>query len=311
MRHRVRPSFLPRLNERLAAVRLNKRLAAGVGAALLVSGAATGTAVALTGNDSHSATQASAVASTQAAARAATDAANRSEQRAALNAKAAADAKAKADAAAKAKAAAAAKAKAQAQAAAAAKAKAAAAAKAKAQADAAAHAKAAQAKAQAQAAAQAKAQAQAAAKAEAQAQAQAAAKAEAQARAAAAAKANAAAAAAAATPTYSNDLSGWIAQAQAVLAAHGDHVPPAAAIEARAMTESSGNPSAVNNWDSNAVAGTPSKGLMQVIDPTFATYALPGHMDIMNPVDNIIAAVRYANATYGAFENIAYGKSGY
>jgi SLT domain-containing protein len=31
----------------------------------------------------------------------------------------------------------------------------------------------------------------------------------------------------------------------------------------------------------------------------------------MNPVDNIVAAVRYANATYGAFENIAYGTSGY
>ncbi|WP_051944467.1 lytic transglycosylase domain-containing protein [Streptacidiphilus rugosus] len=281
MRNRIRTS-LASTNKRLAAVRLNKRIAAGVGAALLVSGAATGTAVALTGNDSHSATQASAVASTQAAARAATDAANRSEQRAALNAKAAADAKAKADAAAKAKAAAAAKAKAQAQAAAAAKAKAAAAAKAKAQAQAAAQAKAAAAaKAQAAAAAQAKAQA-----------------------AAAAAKA-------AATPVYSNDLSGWIAQAQAILAADGDHVPPAAAISARAMTESSGNPNAINNWDSNAAAGTPSKGLMQTIDSTFATYALPGHTDIWNPVDNIVAAVRYANATYGAFENIAYGSNGY
>ncbi|MEY9876372.1 hypothetical protein ABH931_005882 [Streptacidiphilus sp. MAP12-33] len=115
----------------------------------------------------------------------------------------------------------------------------------------------------------------------------------------------------AATPSYGNDLSGWVAQAQAVLAANGDHVPSAAAIEARAMTESSGNPSAVNNWDSNAAAGTPSEGLMQTIVPTFDTYALPGHNDIWNPVDNIVAAVRYANATYGAFENIAYGTYGY
>jgi soluble lytic murein transglycosylase-like protein len=115
----------------------------------------------------------------------------------------------------------------------------------------------------------------------------------------------------AATPSYGNDLSGWIAQAQSVLAAHGDHVPSAAAITARAMTESSGNPSAINNWDSNAAAGTPSIGLMQVIQPTFRTYALPGHNDIWNPVDNIIASVRYANATYGAFENIAFTKSGY
>jgi hypothetical protein len=117
--------------------------------------------------------------------------------------------------------------------------------------------------------------------------------------------------ASAATPADGNDLSGWVAQAQSILAAHGDHVPPAAAIEARAMTESSGNPSAVNNWDSNALAGTPSEGLMQTIVPTFNTYALPGHTDIWNPVDNILAAVRYANATYGAFENIAYGTNGY
>ena len=33
--------------------------------------------------------------------------------------------------------------------------------------------------------------------------------------------------------------------------------------------ESGGNPNAINNWDSNAAAGMPSKGLMQTIDPTF------------------------------------------
>jgi soluble lytic murein transglycosylase-like protein len=278
MRPRIRVS-LAQVNQRLAATRLNKRVTAGIGAALLVTGAATGTAVALTGNDSGT-THIAAAASTQAAAaRPTANTANRSEQRAPLAAQSAAAAKAAADA--KAKADAAAKAKAEAAAQAAAQAKAAAAAKAAAQAKA-------QQQAQAQAAAAAKAKADAAAKA-----------------------AAAAAAAKAAQPVYANNLSGWIAEAQAILAAHGDHVPPAAAIEARAMTESSGNPSAINNWDSNAAAGTPSKGLLQVIDPTFATYALPGHMDIWNPVDNIIAGVRYANATYGAFENIAYGKSGY
>ena len=40
------------------------------------------------------------------------------------------------------------------------------------------------------------------------------------------------------------------------------------------QSESSGNPNAINNWDSNAKAGIPSKGLMQVIDPTFRSYAL-------------------------------------
>ncbi|WP_052442422.1 hypothetical protein [Streptacidiphilus neutrinimicus] len=287
MRPRIRLNLV-QLNKRLATTRLNRRVTAGIGAALLVTGAATGTAVALTGNDSPAHT--AAAASTVAAARPTTDSANRSEQRAPLasqSAQAAAAAKAKADADAKAKADAAAKAKAAADAAA----------KAKAQQ---------QAQAQAAAAAKAKAQQQA------QAAAAAKAKAQQQAQAQAAAKAAAAAAAAkAAQPVYANNLSGWIAQAQAVLAAHGDHVPPAAAIQARAMTESSGNPLAVNNWDGNAAAGTPSEGLMQTIQPTFNAYALPGYTDIWNPVDNIIAAVRYANATYGAFENIAYGTQGY
>src|SRR5690606_6743137 len=41
----------------------------------------------------------------------------------------------------------------------------------------------------------------------------------------------------------------------------------------RMQQESGGNPNAINNWDSNARRGTPSKGLMQVIDPTFNAYA--------------------------------------
>lgn len=42
-------------------------------------------------------------------------------------------------------------------------------------------------------------------------------------------------------------------------------------------TESNGNPNAVNNWDINAKNGTPSKGLLQVIDPTFRQYAGYSH----------------------------------
>jgi hypothetical protein len=53
----------------------------------------------------------------------------------------------------------------------------------------------------------------------------------------------------------------------------------------------------------NKVAkGTPSKGLMQCIDPTFQAHKLPGHGDIYNPVDNIIAGVRYTFDRYGGFE---------
>ncbi|GEO26226.1 hypothetical protein AAC03nite_20110 [Alicyclobacillus acidoterrestris] len=76
------------------------------------------------------------------------------------------------------------------------------------------------------------------------------------------------------------------------------------ALEQIAMHESSGNPYAINLWDSNAKAGTPSKGLMQVIDSTFAQYALPGHTDIWNPVDNAAAAIRYMDARYGSIGNV-------
>jgi hypothetical protein len=116
-------------------------------------------------------------------------------------------------------------------------------------------------------------------------------------------------AASAATPA--NNLNGWVAQAQAVLRAHGDSVPSAGAIEARAMTESSGNPLAQNHWDNNQALYGGTYGLMQLIEPTFKTWALPGHTDIMNPVDSIIASVRYANHTYGSFDKIAYTKHGY
>jgi len=65
-------------------------------------------------------------------------------------------------------------------------------------------------------------------------------------------------------------------------------------------TESSGNPEAINNWDSNAAKGTPSKGLLQTIDPTYQQYKLPGAGDDpFNPQDNVDAAINYAKETYG------------
>ena len=68
--------------------------------------------------------------------------------------------------------------------------------------------------------------------------------------------------------------------------------------------ESGGDPDASNGWDSNAAKGTPSEGLMQTIGPTFAAHKLPGHGDIHDPVDNIIAGVRYAIARYGSVSNV-------
>lgn len=67
------------------------------------------------------------------------------------------------------------------------------------------------------------------------------------------------------------------------------------------QTESGGNPNAINNWDINAINGVPSKGLMQVIDPTFRAYAYPGYdKNIYDPLSNMLAAIRYTVSRYGS-----------
>lgn len=84
-----------------------------------------------------------------------------------------------------------------------------------------------------------------------------------------------------------------------------------AALLNQMRTESNGNPNAINNWDINALNGTPSKGLLQVIDPTFRQYAMPGHnTNIFDPLSNILASIRYALARYGSLTN-AYRGVGY
>ncbi|MBC6446737.1 WXG100 family type VII secretion target [Actinokineospora xionganensis] len=98
----------------------------------------------------------------------------------------------------------------------------------------------------------------------------------------------------------------WIKEAIEVLRARGINVSEkdAQLIWEIIQHESGGNPNAQNNWDSNAAKGTPSKGLMQCIDPTFQAHKLPGHDDIWNPVDNICAGVNYAISRYGSLANV-------
>lgn len=98
----------------------------------------------------------------------------------------------------------------------------------------------------------------------------------------------------------------WIKQAMQALSAAG---VPADKMNPRDIAsiihhESSGNPNAQNNWDSNAAAGHPSIGLMQTIQPTFNAHKLPGHDNIRDPVDNIIAGVRYAVERYGSVSEV-------
>ncbi|MFI7357127.1 transglycosylase SLT domain-containing protein [Streptomyces avidinii] len=120
------------------------------------------------------------------------------------------------------------------------------------------------------------------------------------------AKAAAATKTAAAKPAtaYSNNLDGWIRESLDVMAKHG--IPGSYnGIHRNVMRESSGNPLAINNWDINARNGIPSKGLLQVIDPTFRAYHVPGtSQDSYDPVANITAACNYAAARYGSIDNV-------
>ncbi|MEW6979551.1 transglycosylase SLT domain-containing protein [Bacillus pumilus] len=70
-----------------------------------------------------------------------------------------------------------------------------------------------------------------------------------------------------------------------------------------AQNESRGNPKAINLWDSNAKRGTPSKGLMQTIGPTFNSNKGKGMNDIWNPIHNAVAAINYIKGRYGTVFN--------
>lgn len=69
--------------------------------------------------------------------------------------------------------------------------------------------------------------------------------------------------------------------------------------------ESAWDPNAINLTDSNATAGHPSQGLAQTIPSTFNAYHVPGtSTNILDPVANVAAAIRYIVATYGNITNV-------
>ncbi|GGW95004.1 transglycosylase SLT domain-containing protein [Streptomyces chryseus] len=155
----------------------------------------------------------------------------------------------------------------------------------------------------------AKAVAEARAKADAKAEAAAKAKAAADAKAKAEAKKRAderaaASRAAARKPVYANNLDGWIREAMSIMKKH--NIPGSyEGIHRNIIRESSGNPRAINNWDINAINGIPSKGLLQVIKPTFDAYHIAGTKhDQYDPVANIVAACNYAADRYGSMDNV-------
>ncbi|GAB2884445.1 hypothetical protein GCM10027074_61260 [Streptomyces deserti] len=108
----------------------------------------------------------------------------------------------------------------------------------------------------------------------------------------------------AAAKTYPDNLDGWIRESLDIMKKHG--IPGSYdGIKRNIMRESSGNPNAINNWDINAINGVPSKGLLQVIPPTFKAYHVPGtSWNIYDPVANITAACNYAADKYGSMDNV-------
>ncbi|OIJ86062.1 transglycosylase SLT domain-containing protein [Streptomyces colonosanans] len=107
-----------------------------------------------------------------------------------------------------------------------------------------------------------------------------------------------------AAKTYANNLDGWIRQSLDIMRAKG--IPGSYhGLHKNIMRESSGNPMAINNWDINARNGIPSKGLLQVIQPTFNAYHVAGtSKNIYDPVANITAAANYAADRYGSIDNV-------
>lgn len=86
----------------------------------------------------------------------------------------------------------------------------------------------------------------------------------------------------------------------------------------RMNQESGGNPNIVNKWDSNWKAGHPSVGLMQVIGPTFRSYAGryrntgPFSYGVsVNPLANVYSSMKYALGAYGSLSRAYDRKGGY
>ncbi|MCH5354873.1 tape measure protein [Lactococcus lactis] len=96
----------------------------------------------------------------------------------------------------------------------------------------------------------------------------------------------------------------WAGQVKEALAANGlstsqDMIDR---VLRQIASESSGNEKAVqgNIGDINNITGDLAKGLMQTISATFNAYKFPGHGDIFNGYDNLLAALNYAKSRYGS-----------
>jgi hypothetical protein len=113
----------------------------------------------------------------------------------------------------------------------------------------------------------------------------------------------AAAKALAGTPVGWSQVAGvtqWEGDVLSVLAMLGLPSTDLPTVMSQMITESGGNPNAINLSDINAQQGDPSRGLMQVIGSTFAAYRSPAlSSNIYDPMANIYAGLNYAIHRYG------------
>ncbi|MGZ4521944.1 MAG: hypothetical protein ACXVXO_00790, partial [Mycobacteriaceae bacterium] len=96
-------------------------------------------------------------------------------------------------------------------------------------------------------------------------------------------------------------VSRWASTVSAALLANGI-TPTTALINAwlrQIQTESGGNPTIVQQIHDINSGPNAARGLVQVIPTTFAANALPGHTNIFNGLDNLMAGIHYALSRYG------------
>lgn len=100
----------------------------------------------------------------------------------------------------------------------------------------------------------------------------------------------------------------WAEQVKSALSANGLSTSDGMVqkVLRQIQTESGGNEKAVQGGytDVNTISGDLAKGLMQTISATFNAYAFPGHHNIFNGYDNLLAALAYAKNRYGS--NLSY-----
>ncbi|KRM23753.1 tape measure protein [Schleiferilactobacillus harbinensis] len=105
----------------------------------------------------------------------------------------------------------------------------------------------------------------------------------------------------------------WLPIVEKLMQQMGANPPNGISSEAAAFVreiarESGGNPTIRQTvWDKNMANGDPAEGLLQFIPSTFMSYAVPGHTNILNGEDQIMATIN-AYMHSGAWGNIGTGE---